>query len=59
MAFFAPNLMKLLISYQVFMGSLRAKFYPRLKYIFPYNMALVKVNKGKAIPGQALRVPGV
>jgi len=45
--------MELLISYQVFMSSLRAKFYPRLKNIFPYNIALVKVNKGKTIPIQA------
>ena len=53
MAFSAPIFIKLLISYQVFMSSLGAKFYPKLTNIFLYNMAPVKLEKGKAIPVQA------
>jgi len=62
MDFSASIFMKLLISYKVFMSSLSAKFYPKLKHIFLYNMALVKVEKVKQSlyrTGQTLRVPGV
>jgi hypothetical protein len=49
MAFFAPTFMKLLISYQVFLSSLGAKYYPKVTNIFIWNMALLKVKEGKAI----------
>jgi hypothetical protein len=62
MDFSASIFMKLLISYKVFISGLSAKFYPKLKNIFLYNVALVKVKKIKQSlyrTGQTLRVPGV